>query len=75
MILYLGVVVIVSTTIPLAIGIWADRQLEMKPWLALVGMLVGATAATVGIWRIVQHRYTQLEQRHGRKDGNKEAGP
>jgi F0F1-type ATP synthase assembly protein I len=63
-ILHLGLVVIASSVIPLALGIWADRRFEMAPWLTLAGTLVGVTVASVGIWQVVRRRYIELERRY-----------
>lgn len=70
-VLHLSLVVIASSTIPLALGIWADRRFEMAPWLTMTGMLVGVTAASAGIWRIVQRRYAELERRRQGNGGAK----
>ena len=64
LILHLGLVVIASSVIPLALGIWADRRFEMAPWLTLAGTLVGVITASIGIWRVVQRRYIELERRY-----------
>ncbi|NOZ28083.1 MAG: AtpZ/AtpI family protein [Chloroflexi bacterium] len=65
--LYLTVVVLVFTAVPLAVGVWADRRLETEPWLTLAGVLVGVTIATVGIWRIIRRTYIRLAQPSARK--------
>jgi len=68
LILRLGLAVIFLTVIPLAAGIWADRQLGTMPWLILTGVLTGVAASIVGIWQVVRNRYAELERRHGRAD-------
>jgi F0F1-type ATP synthase assembly protein I len=66
-IVLLGVVVVVSTGIPLIAGVWADRRLGTEPWLTLAGVLLGVTIATVGIWRIIRRTYMRLAQPSARK--------
>ena len=66
--MHLAWVVAFSTFIPLAIGVWADRRWGTAPWLTLVGMVVGILASTVGIVRLIQRTYAELERRYRKGD-------
>jgi F0F1-type ATP synthase assembly protein I len=42
-------VVVLSTLVPLCLGIWLDHRFGMAPLFILIGALVGILAGTVGV--------------------------
>lgn len=70
--LILAGVVLVTTTLPLVAGIQADRRWGTAPWLTLVGMVIGVTLASLGIWWAVRRRYFEIAPQAGRRKDDKE---
>ena len=49
-----GITLVLSTVIGLVGGYYADRWLGTKPWLLLIGLLVGIAAGFVSLFRAVK---------------------
>lgn len=50
----LGMTLVVATVIGLAAGYFADRWLDTKPWLTLVGLVLGIAAGFLNVFRAVK---------------------
>lgn len=59
-VLLLGGVVVFSTVIPLAIGLWLDGRLHTDPWFTLAGTVLGTVVATTGLLLLTRARYRVL---------------
>jgi hypothetical protein len=49
----IGLVLLVTTLAGVAVGYWADQQLQTLPVFVLVGFLAGAAIGAVGIYRLI----------------------
>lgn len=49
-----GIQMVISVLIGLFGGQWLDRTFETDPWLTLAGVLLGATAAFVDMYRLAK---------------------
>jgi len=47
----LGVTLVISTAIGLAIGIWLDRWWHSAPWATMIFLLIGIIA---GFWQMIK---------------------
>ena len=50
----IGITLVVSTALGLALGYWLDSALGTKPWLLIVFTLLGIAAGFVEMFRIVR---------------------
>ncbi|HEX7593118.1 MAG TPA: AtpZ/AtpI family protein, partial [Anaerolineae bacterium] len=53
LILQLGAVIVVTTMLPLLIGIWLDGRINTTPWLTLLGLGVGVIAAVTAVYTTI----------------------
>lgn len=58
-IIQLGAMVVVTTLLPLFVGLWLDKQLHSVPWITLIGMLVGVVTSIATVYRVIASRYKQ----------------
>jgi ATP synthase protein I len=49
-----GIEMAVAITLPMLVGVWADKRWGTSPWLVVVGLAVGFAAATRSVWRVVK---------------------
>jgi len=56
-----GIVLLVTTLAGVAVGYWADQQLDTLPVFVLVGFLAGAGIGAVGIYRLITRFLKRLE--------------
>ena len=56
-----GIVLLVTTLAGVAVGYWADQQLDTLPVFVLVGFLAGAGIGTVGIYRLLTRFLKRLD--------------
>lgn len=59
---YIGICIVIGA----AGGLWLDNRLHTKPWLVIVGTLLGVIAAFYGMYKMVMPLINQ--KRNGRKD-------
>jgi F0F1-type ATP synthase assembly protein I len=57
LILQLGAVIVVTTMLPLLIGIWLDGRINTTPWLTLLGLGVGVIAAVTAVYTTISSLY------------------
>ena len=57
----IGLSLLVTTLVGIAIGYWADTQLGTIPIFVLVGFFVGAGAGTLMIYRLVMRFLKTME--------------
>ena len=57
LILQLGAVIVVTTMLPLLIGIWLDGRIDTTPWLTLLGLGVGVIAAVTAVYTTISSLY------------------
>ena len=56
-IIELGTIVVVSTLLPLFIGIWLDSQFHTTPWITMIAVVGGVILAVAGVYRIISEQY------------------
>jgi F0F1-type ATP synthase assembly protein I len=56
-IIELGTIVVVSTLLPLFIGIWLDSQFQTTPWITMVSVVAGVILAVAGVYRVISEQY------------------
>ncbi len=49
-----GITLAVSVGLGAVVGMWLDRHWGTEPWLTVAGLLVGAAAGFLELWRTVQ---------------------
>ena len=57
----IGVTLVVTTVIGLVAGYYADRWLDTKPWLLLLGLGFGIAAGFVNLFRSVKRAERELD--------------
>ena len=50
-----GMELVVATMVGVFLGYLLDRYLGTKPWLMVVGLVIGAIAGFLSVYRFVQH--------------------
>ena len=56
-IIELGTIVVVSTLLPLFIGIWLDGQFHTTPWITMIAVVAGVILAVAGVYRVISEQY------------------
>ncbi len=49
-----GIEMAVSITLPMLVGMWADKRWGTTPWLVVAGLVIGIGAAGRAVWRVVK---------------------
>jgi ATP synthase protein I len=49
-----GIEMAVAITVPMLVGVWADKRWGTAPWLLLAGLVIGFGAAAQAVWRVVK---------------------
>jgi len=57
----LGMMLVAATVIGLGAGYYADRWLGTKPWLTLIGLVLGIVAGFVSLFRTVNKAGRELD--------------
>jgi F0F1-type ATP synthase assembly protein I len=52
--------VVISTLLPLILGIWLDNQFHTTPWITMVALVLGVLFAVAGVYRVVSEQYRNL---------------
>jgi F0F1-type ATP synthase assembly protein I len=71
--LELAWVVVISTLIPLGLGLWLDKRYHTAPWLTLVGMVIGVVLSTVSVVRQTSAVFRALDKEHAEQVGRRQA--
>ncbi len=59
LIIRLGAIVVTSTLLPVACGLWMDQRLHSLPILTLIGLLSGTLISVVAVYRAVLQSYEE----------------
>ena len=58
----IGMEMVVATMVGIGLGWWGDRFFGTKPWLMLVGVLLGVAAGLLNVYRFIQQYQKDTER-------------
>ena len=70
----IGVELVAALIVGVAIGYFLDQWLGTKPWLMLLGFVLGSVAGFLGVYRAANGLGQTVGYRHGGQKSNKENG-
>ena len=70
----IGVELVAALIVGVAIGYFLDQWLGTKPWLMLLGFILGAAAGFLGVYRTATGLGHTVGYRHGERKSNDENG-
>ena len=70
----IGVELVAALIVGVAIGYFLDQWLGTKPWLMLLGFVLGSVAGFLGVYRAATGLGQTVGYRHGKQESNDENG-
>ena len=70
----IGVELVAALIVGVAIGYFLDQWLGTKPWLMLLGFILGSVAGFLGVYRAATGLGQTVGYRHGKQTSNDENG-
>ena len=70
----IGVELVAALIVGVAIGYFLDQWLGTKPWLMLLGFVLGSVAGFLGVYRAATGLGQTVGYRHGEQKSNEENG-
>jgi len=70
LIIQLGAIVVTSTVLPVALGLWLDQRLHTLPILTLIGLLSGTLISVLAVYRAVTASYEKYAPHKQNEEGD-----
>ena len=50
----MGLVLVATVAIGIGVGVWLDSRFGTTPWLTALGLVLGAAAGFIELWRMIE---------------------